>query len=81
MSLLLGDELMLYLRREGSEGRAVYVQRGQVLVEFLRRGEQQQYLENRVCYKRRECDARTDESEVRLMQGLENVMQEQMKVK
>ena len=68
MSLLLGDEFMLYLRREGSKGRAVYVQRGQVLVEFLRRGKQQQYWEDRVCCKRRECDAIADESEVILTQ-------------
>ena len=50
MSLFLGNQLMLYLGREGSEGGAVYVQRGQVLVEVLVGGEQQQYLI--------ECDAR-----------------------
>lgn len=40
VSLFLGNEFMLYLGREGGEGRAAYVQRGQVLVEVLKGGEQ-----------------------------------------
>ena len=39
MLLFLRNELMLYFWREGSEGGAVYVQRGQVLVEVLVTGE------------------------------------------
>ena len=35
MLLFLRNELVLYFWREGSEGGAVYVQRGQVLVEVL----------------------------------------------